>query len=742
MANEVRAYADTVATALGGAGTPGVAELLTAADAIDLALGTPASLGAALDDWRRVTDGLQGQLVAFLLARVPVPDLPLLGSSDSWLAPEGVRVDANLGPLSVHVQSPPLQLADPRGGAPLTIGPLPPDSIGAHLAAGPVIGDGTIAVLADGVSGALAMHLGVVEVAALASLRRVAGDVSFAAVFSAGFTPGVQFGFGFQLSRIGGVVGINRGIDEHALAARLRDGSAGEMLFPLDVGDSARRALSALEAILPPQPGSSVVGPTMRLAWLEIAGQGFCSLDVGVLIELPGPQRIVVVGIARAGIPPVLKLRIDVVGVLDFVQQTMSIDASLVDSGLLDIFTIYGDMAFRLCWGPHAYALLSVGGFYPGFRPEPASIPPLRRLGLHLDLPVPGIELRAEGYLAVTSNTVQLGGYFEAGIEAGGCGAHGFLSVDAIVQFTPFHMHAEVSAGFEVEVFGLTFGGIRLDGTLDGPGPVTIHGRLTVETFLHDFHFEETFTFGSGDGPPAVPPQRAAFVLGRDEVRPGALRAVGGPDRDVVAAPQPVPPNFALVTPRGGVGWAQKRVPLTIPVDRIDGAPIGSMQTVTATVPHQTDRLDDLFAPGQFIDLSQAQALNRPGFESLPAGVVSAGGEDLKGPMQTQPTQPVEFRKVRDEHQSRLDATILEALDFPAVLLDMLGARDAPPALATSTALVSALEPAWVNTADGTVHPSATAAFQAARAANTVGVVTAFAVTQTDFDAPVVLAGL
>jgi hypothetical protein len=125
VANEVRAYADTVATALGGVGTPGVGELLAAADAVDLALGTPGTLTTALDKWGRVTDALQGRLVAFLLANVPIPDLPLLGSSDSWLAPEGVRLDANLGPLAVHVQSPPLQLADPRGDTPLTIGPLP-----------------------------------------------------------------------------------------------------------------------------------------------------------------------------------------------------------------------------------------------------------------------------------------------------------------------------------------------------------------------------------------------------------------------------------------------------------------------------------------------------------------------------------------------------------------------------------------------------------------------------------------
>ena len=141
----------------------------------------------------------------------------------------------------------------------------------------------------------------------------------------------------------------------------------------------------------------------------------------------------------------------------------------------------------------------------------------MRRLGFHLDLPVPGIDVRAEGYFAVTSNTVQLGGYFEAGISAGGCGAHGFLDVDAIVQFTPFHMHAEVSAGFEVEVFGLTFGGIRLDGTLDGPGPVTIHGRLTVETFLHDFSLRRDVHLRQLDRPAgraADPRRRPAAARG------------------------------------------------------------------------------------------------------------------------------------------------------------------------------------------------------------------------------------
>jgi Family of unknown function (DUF6603) len=740
VAGTARSYADAVVAALGGAGDPALGELLAAADDVDAGLAAPAQLDVALGRWERATDALSGRLVAYLLGRIPVPPrLPAFPLE--WRAPEGVSLDATLGPLGVHVQAPALLVPYPGDPArpPIVIGVLPPSAVRAHVDAGPVVGDGGLGILPDGVNGSLSLHVGPVEVAALASLRRVGDQPSFVAVLAAGFTPGVQLSFGFQLTRLGGVIGINRTIDQPALAAKLRDGSAGEALFPLDAGDGARRALGAIEAILPPRVGSSVAGPTMRLSWLEVAGTGFCSLDLGVLVELPGPQRVVIVGVARAGIPPILKLRIDVVGVIDLARRLVAIDASLVDSGLLGIFSIYGDAAFRASWGNPAYTVASVGGFFPGFRPEPAEIPPMRRLGFHLDSPVPGIDVRAEGYLAVTSNTVQLGGHFEAGIHAAGCGAHGFLDVDAIVQFTPFHVRAEVSAGFEVEVFGLTFCGVRLDGTIDGPGPVIIHGRLTVETFLKDFHFDETFTFGSSGGPPAVPPARAAEVLKQEEVRPSALVAVGGPDRDVVLAPQPVPPGLALVLPRGGVAWQQKRLPLTIPVDRLDGAPLGGVQRVTASVPGQTGGVKELFAPGSFITLTKAEALNRPAFEQLPAGVVSSGGPDATGKALPQATKPVEYRKVRGEEWGLIGPSLLAAHDHPGIVLAMIAARDAPSAVATTAPLVTVGVESWVSTHDGAVHEHATGAFQAARLSAGAA---AFAVAESDVARPAALAGL
>ena len=156
-----------------------------------------------------------------------------------------------------------------------------------------------------------------------------------------------------------------------------------------------------------------------------------------------------ILGVARAsipGLPFLLNLRLDVLGIVDPVEQLVSIDASLVDSHVLGIFEVYGDAAMRISWGSTAYVVVTVGGFFPGFNPEPARLPALRRVGLALDNPVSIIDIRAEGYFAVTSNSLQFGGRFEVGISLG-IEAHGFVQVDAIMQFRPFQFQARVAPG-------------------------------------------------------------------------------------------------------------------------------------------------------------------------------------------------------------------------------------------------------------------------------------------------------
>jgi hypothetical protein len=726
------------------------------------------------------------RLVDNLLSVVPIEQLKAelrqqvreLGLQD----PRGLRIEATLGPLFVAANLPSVEIEEPRISPspssgplpatgvlvkPLSLGPKPPNGFEARLDAGPIRGAGSLineralsnlvggaieasaggtANLREGIAGTLTANLGTIQVAALASLRRTdTGSPSFLAVLSAGFTPGIQLGFGFQLNRIGGLIGIQRRLDPVVLSSKLSDGSATAVLFPLDLGKGATAALASADQLFPPAPGSAVAGPTFRLAWLEVAGTGFVSIDAAVLIELPGPRRIAVVGVLRAGITQPIKLvqlRADFAGVVDFTAQRATFDAALVDSGVLGVFTVYGDLAFATSWGTPAYTVLTFGGFYPGFRPEPAQLRPLKRLGFAPNVPTPGLRIRGEGYLAATSNTLQLGGRLEVGVDAGIASVSGFIGVDALIQFSPFHLHAQVAAGLDVRFLGHTFGGVRFDGTIDGPGPMTLHGKVTVETFFKDFDWEDTFTFGQSAPPPQVLPRRALDVLRAEECRPENLRAFSSHDSSVVlAAPGKVGP-FAVVNPTGSLEWSQRRVPLQTPVDRLDGRPLGSTQTVSGRVGTSSEYTRDRFAPGSFITLTAAQALAAPAFDLLPGGMRGTLSGVSNGNTADGVSDPQVMKKVADVPDRPLvDAGSGSGFAFAAVLLAMVGDRDRDATVADRQARVTLTEPSWVATStvagvEESAHASATQAVQAALSTH------GMALSAADHSRPIALSGL
>ncbi len=705
---------------------------------LDTLLGGPA--GPALEDakqqLRSALTALADDIEAAIADAVPIPAIADLLEDADLVGPQGLELVADVGPLHVEVRSPSVTLVDPHDGSLVVLGPLPPNAFVAALDATPVEGGGTLVRLPDGLSGVLTADLGFAQAAALASLREVNGEPSFLAVLAAGFTPGVQLGFGFQLGRVGGVVGINRSLSTDALSLRIADGSAAKVLFPLDIGKDAVATLRAAEDLFRPSVGSIVAGPTFRLSWLEVAGKGFIAADMGVLVELPGPRRIAIVGVVKAGIDPVIRLNANVAGVLDFVQERATIDAALVDSGALGIFTVYGDLAFATCWGPVSYTVLSMGGFYPGFRPEPAQLRPLKRLGLALDNPLPGLRLKAEGYVAATSNTLQLGGRLDVGYDAGIASLSGFIGVDALVQFTPFHFHADLAAGLDVRFLGQTFVGVNFSGTLDAPGPMTIAGRLTVETFLKDFHFNDTWTFGSPTPLPAIPPLRAVDVVA-GEVAARNLRSLGGADPMVLLAPVEAEGGLAVVTARNGVEWRQHLVPLETPIDRVNGTPTGSTQTVTAALTSPVlsgQDVLDRFAPGSFITLTAAEALNGPTYDDLPAGLkvtgTSVDGNDVPADNQIQVLVKVR-RETLPLFTPLAGAT---AFAFSSGALTMVQQRDQAAAVATRDAQVTITPASWM--AGSAQHDTQTQAFQAAKVGG--GAVLA----KADFDKSITLAGI
>src|SRR5262249_54910187 len=66
-----------------------------------------------------------------------------------------------------------------------------------------------------------------------------------------------------------------------------------------------------------------------------------------------------------------VQVRMDAVGVIDFNQGKVSLDATLYDSRILE-FTLTGDMALRASWGTQPGFILAIGGWEHPFLSPPA----------------------------------------------------------------------------------------------------------------------------------------------------------------------------------------------------------------------------------------------------------------------------------------------------------------------------------------------------------------------------------
>jgi hypothetical protein len=704
-----------------------------------------AAWDAATAEWKTARNTLTDDLRRYLLEGMPdIPGLSELASSLGWDSPEGLHGDLHLGPLKLSFTSSSLTLQPklPDGTVlpPLTLGPFQPSGIGASLASplggGGLPGGGSIMRLtgAPGFGGTLNVPLGALSVDAAAILERMPDGVpSFMAVMGVAFNPPIQLSFGFSLDRVGGLIGVHRTADTDVLSVAVRTGAAGDTLFATSAPASPTALIDSLRRFFPSFNGRHLIAPTLRLAWLSVGAGSFLSLDLGVVVEIPS-GKVVMLGVARAeipGTPGLIHLRLDLIGIVDPAQSLVSVDASLVDSHVLGIFAVYGDAALRMNWGNQAYSVVSIGGFYPGFNPEPARLPAMRRVGLALEAPTGGlIDIRAEGYLAITTNTIQLGGRLDITISMG-LTAHGFLQLDALVQFRPFAFVAIASAGFDVRAGGFSFGGVRLDGTVSGPGPLVVRGRLTIETFLFDISWDETFTIGSGPGDTAPSPGELLAIMQAEIALTGNVRAASIDDPAVILAPHGVRPGVAAVPPTGALQWAQRRAPLGFPIDRVDGLPLPTRKCVRVTTPGIA--VIERFAPGNYCNLSSAEQLNRPPFDLLDAGLVLAGGP------------PVASAGLKGNR--KIDVLILpddplnwtgQAIDLSAIS-DLVTGSQRAPALSDPAPLIRAGREAWA-----TIPPTDFASYASATAAHAFakGNATGGAVPMAEFNAPIDLAGV
>ncbi len=463
-------------------------------------------------------------------------------------------------------------------------------------------------------------------------------------IITADFVP-IQLGFGFTLNGVGGLLGLNRTMELEPLRLGVYDGSINSILFPKDIVANATRIIKDIQRIFPPYEGQFVFGPMAKLGW---GTPTLISVELGFLLEVPDPVRMALLGVLRMNLPTeeaaIIYIQINFIATLDFDKKQFTLDASLFNSRILT-FALTGDMALRIYWGDDANFLFTVGGFHPSYTPPPMNLPALKRLALVIFSGNP--DLRAESYFAVTSNTVQFGAKLSLRATGGPAAVHGYLSLDALIQFNPFKFLVEIGAMLAVSLFGADVLSVRVRLSLEGPSPWHAWGEAHVSISFFFFSVSVTVsfdvTFGE-DRREVLPPVEVFVPLLAAFKKVGNWQAALPPGGNLMVSLREIPAeeqaDKLILHPFGILEISQKVVPLNLDIDKFGtNAPLDIhryFEVKSLTLGAETfgkDRLDVLkeqFAPAQYHQMGDAKKLSSRSFEKMDSGVRIKGSDKLK----------------------------------------------------------------------------------------------------------------
>jgi len=613
--------------------------------------------------------------------------LAVLVAANALTLEISAEVSGSIGPVSAAVTGMGLRLilspeSEAQSANRVLLGPIgaelavkPPTGVGFAIDAGVASGGGFLNFVAstgryDGVVDVQVLTVGITAVVIIDTL---APDVDGWSMFFALFLdlPSIQLGFGFTLTGVGGLAGINRTIDTAALEAAVRSGALDTVLFPENPIEDAPIIIDQLRSMFPPADGQYVFGPVVRIGW---GTPTLIEAEIGIVVTFPDPVIVAVLGSVTSILPTpdldLVALRLDVAGVIDFAEGSLAVDASLHDS-YIACFALSGDMALRASFGYAPSFLLALGGFHPGFI-APDDFPEIQRLRLAIGAP-PILDISFESYFALTSNTVQFGADFDMSADIAGFGLTGGTSFDALVYFSPFKLITSMGYYVTVTAAGVDLLGVWLDATVSGPNPWRIIGdaRFKILGIRESVHIDERI------GQPRSEPALTAADP-RDEIvaaleNPDSWAAVGGSSSGVLLASSAPGDATLAAFPDGTVTVSQKVAPLKVRLDKIGDAPLGTHHTFDVQAAPgsliSTGQTHDWFAPGYYFELAANEQLSTPSFEWMASGAQFGGGAPLAG--NARPTT-LSFEEILrdpelDEHNVPM-GTVDLAIDRAAVL--------------------------------------------------------------------------
>jgi hypothetical protein len=520
------------------------------------------------------------------------------------------------------------------GTLPITVALLAPDGAGIQVNAGLVTGGGFMQQVNGEYGGTLALRLTEIGITAIGLLST--SPFSLVLVIGLEFFPAIELGLGFTLNGVGGLLALERSVASDALRQTIVDGSADEILFPRDPVAAAPTILATLHNLFPQQAGAFVVGPIAELGWGSQAK--LVTAKIGVAISLPDP-KVILLGALRIAVPStelppdlcIIDLNAGIIG--EVTSEYTFLAAGLTNSRVAGV-AISGDVALYLSWGSSPDVAITVGGFHPHYSPPPL-LTGMRRISLDLS-PAVLVTLHAEGYVAVTSNTLQFGAQVRLSADIGIASGEAWLGLDVLFRWAPhLFFEADINAGISIEAFGETFANIGLTGHLQGMTPWMLEGTATVDVwYLPTIHFDVgPFTWGPDSSPEE--PQVSPLDIVADALTPDQAWTPRLPSgAETLVRFKEDGAAGLLVHPLGGVEMRQIKVPLEFQIDHIGKSPVTSHRVnldsplLGGIAAGAVSHVEELFALADFVDLSDDDRLGRPSFEPKPAGaqmVATAG---------------------------------------------------------------------------------------------------------------------
>lgn len=553
----------------------------------------------------------------------------------------GVSGSATIGPIKVAIDQ--VGVAFPIiskpgsglfGDLSIDIKFKPPVGAGIVIDAGPVTGGGYLFYSDDGkekrYGGILQLRVPLIDLKAVGlittSLPNGKKGISFLIIVTVGGFR-IQLGFGFALTSLGALFGYNRSANIDVIQAGLKNGILNSTLSLPDPITNAASIITNLEGIYPPTENRYVFGPLIEIDW---GTPSIIRCYLALVLELPMPIRLLILGQVKADLPTtdvsLVRFRMDILGVIDFVKGEFLLEASLYDSRVLS-FSLSGGMALEVAWGARPVFLLSLGGFHPLY-PAPAGFPKIDRLAIGLSSGN-SIQMHLDAYFALTSNSVQFGSHFTLLVQVAKFSLSGYLAFDALIQFSPFHFQVDIAAGLALKYKydGPTFMAVAVALSLSGPAPWHAKGKAKITLLFIDVSLSFDLTFGAS-APPIPPPQKSAIELLTcaiaDRKNWRVVPANGAPFY-ISFNPQDARDTTSLLLyPQGLLEFSQRAVPLNFTIEKYGNAVLSEgpcALDLSITGFDSPGSLYDSFAPGQYLPLNDTDRIIGPAYVPLKSGI-------------------------------------------------------------------------------------------------------------------------